>query len=385
MSRFTNPVPQFFLDDGAIASSGRMYFYENKNYAALKATYSKSDNTVPNTNPLILDGQGRVPACFGEGLYSVKFYAANPENTSSDGALQWTRDDVSLSELTGQWELWNAAETYEVGEFAKDPADGNYYKLFGAPTSKGEQPSTTLTKWEMVYFLTGFNTNKTYNENDIVVDGGFIYRSLEDDNEDTPPSSKWANITFNNSIDGNFSVDGDLDVTGDADVVGAFSAASVETDLYLGVGTSRTKYSTGKDIASSTTFEKDAGLEITDLQEGTYQIKGMIVWQPNGVSKTAGIKLRINTTGTFVAGSYLSTLQETTASVAPTSATEYGVSINGISTDPAAAAREQVIEFGGMVTITASTQDVYIEWAQKVSDPLATSILRGLIVATRLI
>lgn len=373
MSRFTNPVPQFFLDDGTIASSGRMYFYENKNYAALKATYSKSDNTVPNTNPLILDGQGRVPACFGEGLYSVKFYAANSENPSSDGALQWTRDDVSLSELTGQWELWNAAETYEVGEFAKDPTDGNYYQLWGAPTSKGEQPSTALTKWELVYFLTGFNANKTYDEDDIVVDGGFIYRSLEDDNGDAPPSAKWANLTFNDSIAGDFSVSG------------VVSAGSVDSDLYLGVGSTRAKYSTGKDIASSTTFEKDTGLEITDLQEGTYQIKGMIVWQPNGVSKTAGIKLRINTTGTFVAGSYLSTLQETTTAADPTSATEYGASIEGISTAPAAAAREQVIEFGGMVTITASTQDVYIEWAQKVSDPLATSILRGFIVATRLI
>jgi len=248
MSRFVNPVPQYWLDDGDIASAGRFYFYENKNYAALKATYSRPDNTVPNTNPLILDGQGRIPACFGEGLYSVKFYAANPENPSSDGALQWTRDDVSLSELTGQWELWNAAETYEVGEFAKDPTDGNYYQLWGSPTSKGEQPSATLTKWEPVYFLKGFNTNKTYNEDDIVVDGGFIYRSLEDDNGDTPPSAKWANLTFNDSIAGNFLVGGVLSATGTPE----FNSGKIQ--IGLDAGPKRLIRSDGKISSDDATY-----------------------------------------------------------------------------------------------------------------------------------
>lgn len=198
MSRFTNPVPQFFLNDGTIASSGRMYFYENKNYAALKATYSNPDNTVANTNPLILDGQGRIPPCFGDGLYSVKFYASNPDNPSVDGALQWPRDDVSLSELSGQWGLWNAAETYSVDEFAKDPTDGNYYQLWGAPTSKGEQPSTNLTKWEQVVFITVYNSNKTYNINDNVVNTGLLYRCNTNGTIGiAPPSAQWDNLTFN--------------------------------------------------------------------------------------------------------------------------------------------------------------------------------------------
>jgi len=215
MSRFTNPVPQFFLEDGSVASFGRMYFYENNNFATLKSTFSRPDNTVENSNPVKLTGSGRLPSCFGEGLYSVKFYSANPENPDEDGTLIWTRNDVSLSELAGQFELWNAAETYSINDIAKDPADGNYYQLYGAPTSKGEQPSTSLTKWELVYFLTGFNPNKTYSENQIVVDGGFIYRSLEDNNEDAPPSAKWANLTFNDSVAGDFSVGGDLTVSGD--------------------------------------------------------------------------------------------------------------------------------------------------------------------------
>lgn len=237
MSRFTNPVPQFFLDDGSVASFGRMYFYENNNFAVLKDTFSLPDNTVPNTNPLKLTGAGRLPSCHGEGLYSVKFYSANPENPDEDGTLIWSRNDVSLSELAGQFELWSPAETYTINDIAKDPSDGFYYQLYGAPTSKGEQPSTSLTKWEVVYFLTGFNPNKIYGEDDIVVDGGFIYRSLQDDNEDTPPSAKWANLTFNDSIAGNFSVGGNLTAAGTAFIGGNVLANSGKIIIGSGVNT----------------------------------------------------------------------------------------------------------------------------------------------------
>lgn len=232
MSRFINPVPQFRLDNDQVASSGRMYFYENKNFSVLKATYSQPNNTIANTNPLILDGQGRVPPCFGEGLYSVRVYAADPENPGVNGEQIWARDDVSLSELTGQFDLWNPAKIYSINDIAKDPSDGLYYQLYGAVTSTGEQPSTSPTKWELVYFLTGYNSNKTYSEDQIVVDGGFIYRSLEDNNSDNPPSAKWANLTFNDSVAGDFTVGGNLIVGGNiiaesvrVDLGGGFDAA----------------------------------------------------------------------------------------------------------------------------------------------------------------
>lgn len=207
--RFTNPVPQFWLDNGELASSGKMYFYENNDYSTAKNTYSRSDNTNANTNPVILDGQGRMPPCFGQGLYSVKFYSA-------DGSLQWTRDDVSLSSESGQMELWVPAIRYAINDIAKDPSDGDYYQLYGAATSIGNQPSTSLNLWQKIVFITEHNTNKTYEINEIVTRTGFIYRSLENNNSDTPPSAKWGNLTFNNSVAGDLSVGGNLTVTGSA-------------------------------------------------------------------------------------------------------------------------------------------------------------------------
>lgn len=201
--RFTNPVPQFWLDNGTVASSGKIYFFENKNYSAMKATYSQPDNTTPNTNPVILDGQGRMPSCFGDGLYSVKFYSA-------DGSLQWTRDDVSLSAETGQMELWLPAVRYTINDIVKDSINGEYYQLYGATSSIGNQPSTSLNLWQKIVFITEHNTNKTYSIDNIVKSGGFLYRSLQNNNTDTPPSAKWANLTFNDSVAGDFNVGGNL-------------------------------------------------------------------------------------------------------------------------------------------------------------------------------
>lgn len=214
MSRFTNPVPQFWLDDGTAASSGRLYFYENKNYSLAKKTYSQPDNTVENTHPVKLDGQGRMPSCFGDGLYSVKFYAANPENPNIDGELQWTRDDVSLSQQTGQFDTWLAVLSYPINSIVKDPSDGEYYKLYGSVLSKGEQPSVTPSKWEKIAFITYFNSVKAastkYKNDEIVIYNGKLYASNIDDNSSTPPSSSWDNISFNNAITGDLTVSGTI-------------------------------------------------------------------------------------------------------------------------------------------------------------------------------
>lgn len=211
MSRFTNPVPQFFRDNGELASSGRMYFYENKNYSLLKSTFSQPDNTVANTNPLKLDGQGRLPNCFGEGLYSVKLYAANPDNPNIDGELIWTRDDVDLSAGgDAAFSEWSPVQTYGTGSIVKDGEP--YYRLYGSAASKGEQPSLTPSKWEEIVFITGHIAGRSYPEDYIVKKDGYLYRSNTADNTTTPPSADWENLTFNNSVTGDFSVGGDLDV-----------------------------------------------------------------------------------------------------------------------------------------------------------------------------
>lgn len=188
--RFINPVPQFWLDNGDLASSAKMYFYENKDYSTPKETYSQPDNTIPNTNPVILDGQGRMPPCFGDGLYSVKFYSA-------DGSLQWTRDDVSLASEAGQFADWSPAKPYSIGDVAKDTIDGEYYRLWGAPSNLGSQPSSSPLLWEKIIFITEYVTGKLYSEGATVSKDGFLYRSEVDSNSTPPPSANWQDLTFN--------------------------------------------------------------------------------------------------------------------------------------------------------------------------------------------
>ncbi len=209
MSRFINPVPQFFLNDGSLASSGRMKFFANEDYSTDKETYSQPDNTIPNTNPLILDGSGRMPACFGEGLYSVKFYEYDPNEVDGLGSLQWTRDNVSLSTLTGQFDVWSPIESYDQGDSAK-ASDGEYYQSL-SNGNKGNNPISSPGFWTKIIFITEYNPNVNYAVNKIVSSAGRLYRSNVFPNiGNAPPASQWDNLTFNNSVTGNLTVTGNV-------------------------------------------------------------------------------------------------------------------------------------------------------------------------------
>lgn len=207
MSRFTNPVPQFWLDNGDIASSCLMEFYENKNYSSKKDTYADPEETVKNTNPLKLDGQGRMPPCFGTGLYSVKFYAYDNAAIDKKGELQWTRDDVDLSSGSGgAFNEWSPVQTYRLGDIVKD--NGQYYVLDNATTSKAEKPSSTPSKWSKTINIKEFTSGRSYAQFETVMKDGRLYRSNVAANTTAPPGSSWDDLSFNNSVSGDFSVTG---------------------------------------------------------------------------------------------------------------------------------------------------------------------------------
>lgn len=356
--RFTNPVPQFWLDNGEIASSGKMYFYENGDYSTLKDTYSQSDNTVPNTNPVILDGQGRMPSCFGDGFYSVKFYSA-------DGVLQWTRDDVALSDGSGQMELWLPAVRYTINDIVKDPSDGEYYQLYGSPSSLGNQPSSSLNLWQKIVFISEFNDNKTYSEDEIVKYGGFLYRSLEDNNNDTPPSSKWANLTFNDSVAGDFSVGGAL-------TVGSFANfAEVKTSL-------RTAQQGSVTAAS---YYLDPSLTISALPIGWYEVEAAIRFTTSG-STSNGIKAAIlDLSGNVYAfGSFGVWDFIVSDTQSESSATLNGVEVEAYPLSNATS----VIKCKAMINNTAGS-GIVIGWSQATTTPAnATLVERAYVKATRL-
>lgn len=187
MSRFVNPVPQFYLNNGDIASSGKLYFYETGT-TTKKDTFSNFGQTVKNTNPVILSGEGRCPNIFGSGRYTVVFRDA-------DDIQQWTRDDVELSVELGQYADWSPILTYRVNDIARG-SDGAYYRSL-TNVNLGNNPTSSAEQWEEILFITYWNTNRTYSVDDLVVLDGVVYQALAKNSGSTPQDNpaNWAPTT----------------------------------------------------------------------------------------------------------------------------------------------------------------------------------------------
>lgn len=194
MSRYVNPVPQYYLNDGSVASSGKLYFYENKDPNTKKDTFSDPDNSIKNTNPVLLDGEGRCPPVFGDGLYTVVL-------KSNDNIQQWSRDDVDLTtEPFNQFSDWSATTTYRVNEIVR-ASDGNYY-ISIVNNNIGNDPVTSATVWEQLAFLTFWNSSKSYDEDDIVIFDGAIWSSNTDNNTSEPGTNEdWSSSLSNDRIE----------------------------------------------------------------------------------------------------------------------------------------------------------------------------------------
>lgn len=277
MSRFVNPVPQFYLNNGDIASAGKLYFYETGT-TTKKDTYSNFAQSVKNTNPVILSGEGRCPNIFGSGRYTVVF-------KDSNDIEQWTRDDVELSVEIGQYSDWSPILTYRVNDIVRG-SDGEYYRSITS-TNIGNDPIASSANWERIGFITYWNKNvpygsgdnvlyngliyissqdnnagniptesstevwadaseprewvesRTYNEGDIVIYGGLIYRSLADDNVGNDPpsfSGEWSNLslsqtTFRATLEGNFVSGSEIVVSKIGSVVTITSVGSLVHDV----------------------------------------------------------------------------------------------------------------------------------------------------------
>lgn len=359
MSRFINPVPQFFLNDGSLASSGRMKFFANKDYSTLKDTYAESDNTVANTNPIILDGSGRMPACFGEGLYSVKFYKYDPTQVDGLGELQWSRDDVTLSQLTGQFEDWSALETYRLGDTAK-ASDGFFYESL-SNGNKGNNPLTSGTFWAGIVFATEWRASVTYPINKIVAYLGRLYRSNTNGNlNNTPPSSQWDDLSFNNAVTGDFSV------TGNITAGGTIGGGYVPISAKKVIDTSR---------GSTTTLSADPELSITNLLNSSwYSVRALIVWDGSG-STVNGIKIRIGTTNcTLFSSLYMCSSNTTTANSGITGNVNTGVPAGFEKLPSFSGATDLMIIEATVVTSGAGVPSIFVEWSQSASNATVTRV-----------
>jgi len=193
MTRFVNPVPQFFDDAGNVLASGKLYFYETGT-TTLKNTYSDSDLTTPNTNPVTLDGEGRVATGDGEiflsGDYKVRL-------TDSNDVQLWERDPVSTQSqlLNG----WVAGVSYNENQIVVG-SDGYFYLSLISNNTSNDPVVDDGSNWTRVQFLQDWAKGKTFNEGEWVVGSdNHIYIALSSNINNDPADqennySLWADF-----------------------------------------------------------------------------------------------------------------------------------------------------------------------------------------------
>lgn len=187
MSRFIDPVPKY-VHEGETVANGKLYFWDTGTTVP-KTTWSDPGLVNPNTHPVDLDGDGRVPQIWLQGNYRVALYTSGG---ISEGSQIFQIDGYEGSTASGQYGDWSNVTTYGVGDFVK-ASDGLFYQSL-QNNNLGNDPTTAAEWWVQLGFITIYNANKTYAEGDVALFEGVLYSSLVNDNTGNTPDdspSQW--------------------------------------------------------------------------------------------------------------------------------------------------------------------------------------------------
>lgn len=184
MARYTNPTIQYLDGAGNPVVKGKVYFYDSGT-TNFRNTYADSGLNIPNPNPVLLDGAGRVPNVWMSGNYRVVL-------TTEDDQQVWERDPVQGELATGEFAPWDILTTYSIRSIVRGSDDNYYISLAG--NNLGNDPTTTPTSWSQVAFVVQWNPNQNYKINDNVFESGVQYRALTDNVNKQPSTnpSDWG-------------------------------------------------------------------------------------------------------------------------------------------------------------------------------------------------
>ena len=176
---------QYFDNAGDPLIDGKMYIYESGT-TTLKNTYADINETIANTNPVLLTGSGRQPNVFYTGAAKIIL-------TDTNDVQIEVRDPVGGTE-GGAFSLWENATIYAANDLVRG-SDGNYYKSLSSGNSNND-PVSDVDVWTRVQFNETWNTNDSYSINDIVqASDGFLYVSITNSNVGNTPvgdAVNWA-------------------------------------------------------------------------------------------------------------------------------------------------------------------------------------------------
>ena len=132
MARLINAFEQFFDAAGDPLVSGKLFFFETGSNTVAKDTFADAGQTIPNSNPVILTGDGRSPNVFGDGTYRVVL-------TDSDDVQILSRDPVGGNVSIVFGADWVNTTVYNVNDVVRD--DGRYW-ISQVSNNQNNRPST---------------------------------------------------------------------------------------------------------------------------------------------------------------------------------------------------------------------------------------------------
>ena len=181
MPRVIGAFAQFLDGEGYPLTEGLLQFTVSGTNATDKDTYADADETIPNTNPVVLDAEGRCPNVFGSGAYRVTVFTSEGEQISQ-------KDPVANAEESGSFPDWNSVTTYNVPDIVIADDLLMYRSITNA--NQGNDPTISEENWEQIEFNQYYNQYRVYGlyEHCIDSDTGLEYISQSSDNIGNEPS-----------------------------------------------------------------------------------------------------------------------------------------------------------------------------------------------------
>lgn len=178
MARNINPVPQFLDANGDPFSGGKMFYFESGTSTDL-VTYSDEAETIPNTQPVILDSEGRLPNVFFSGTAKQVLFDFNDVQI-------WERDPVGSTVISGNFADWNTNIVYDIDDIVTG-SDGKFY-ISLQNNNQGNDPTTSAVFWAEIRHIEVYNVNVSYNAGVIVqTTDGSLWKSLVGSNLNNNP------------------------------------------------------------------------------------------------------------------------------------------------------------------------------------------------------
>lgn len=174
MSRNINPAPQYTYTDPITGvygpvREGQMYYFKSGTNTPL-VTYKDQLQSIPNTHPVLLDSDGRIPNVFFEG-------SAKQILLDQNDVQIFSRDPVGGEKELGDFQLWDTVVTYDINDIVETSSGSLYISL--SNDNQGNDPETSPDKWNEIRLLGLWNTNINYAIGDVVqISTGELYRAV---------------------------------------------------------------------------------------------------------------------------------------------------------------------------------------------------------------